>query len=479
MENSWRTVVGLEIHAQITSRSKLFSGASAALGTSPNSQVSYIDAGFPGMLPVINQECVDQGIRTGLGLKGRINLLSVFDRKNYFYPDLPAGYQISQYGAPLVSGGQVRFVDKQGRTKTIRVRRVHLETDAGKSLHDQNPLYSYIDLNRSGIGLMEIVTEPDISSGEEASLFLRKLRTLLRYLGVCDGNMEQGSLRCDANVSVHRPETPFGTRCEIKNLNSIRFVHQAIEYEARRQIQRLENGDPISQETRLWDKSGHVTHPMRSKEEANDYRYFPDPDLVPLRLEEERIERLRQALPELPDEKKDRFQIQYGLSDYDAEVLVTDKRRADFFEEATQGRDPKQVVGWVNTELFGALNKANLTLDASPISAQALGDLIDFIHDQTISGKIAKQVFETMFATGQTASAVIQEQGLRQVSDSAILAQEIDSVLAEHPEKIVEYQQGKQKLFGFFVGQIMRRTKGQGNPALINQLLHAKLSNDS
>ena len=473
----WETVIGLEVHAQVTSQAKLFSGASAAFGGAPNDHVSTIDAAFPGMLPVINRVCVEQAVRTGLGLKAQINENSVFDRKNYFYADLPAGYQISQYQQPIVGKGVITLDMPDGSSRTVGITRLHLEQDAGKSMHDQSPRETYVDLNRAGVGLMEIVSEPDMRNAEEASAYLKKLRAIMRYLGTCDGNMEEGSMRADVNLSVRRVgDTKLGTRCEIKNVNSIRFVMAAIEYEARRQIEVLEGGGSIKQETRLWDTQKGETRSMRSKEEAHDYRYFPDPDLLPLQLESGLVERLARTLPELPDEKKARFIADYGLKPYDASVLVAEKANADFFEDVAKGRDGKLAANWVTVELFGALNKAGKGIAESPVSAKALGGLIDLIADATISGRIAKDVFEEMVATGKEAAAIVEEKGLRQVTDTGAIETAIDAILAQHADKVAEYRSGKDKLFGFFVGQVMKATGGKANPAMLNDLLKKKLA---
>jgi aspartyl-tRNA(Asn)/glutamyl-tRNA(Gln) amidotransferase subunit B len=472
----WETVIGLEVHAQVISRAKLFSGAATDFGAEPNSQVSPVDAAFPGMLPVINKFCVEQAVKTGLGLDAEIRLESVFDRKNYFYPDLPAGYQISQYQQPVVGRGKVMLDMPDGTAREIGITRLHLEQDAGKSLHDQHPSLSYVDLNRAGIALMEIVSEPDLRSAEEAGIYLRKLRSILRYLGTCDGNMEQGSLRCDCNVSVRRPGEPYGTRCEIKNLNSVRYVMQAIEYEARRQIEILEEGGAIAQQTRLFDVARGITRPMRSKEEAHDYRYFPDPDLLPLVLDPEWVAGLRAELPELPDAKKARFVSQYGPSPDDAGVLVAEKETAVFFERVAAGRDPKAAAHWVMGDLFGALNQLGVGIEASPISAAQLGALIDLVADGTLSGRLAKDVFAEMVATGADPAVVVETKGLRQVTDQGAIAAAIDAVLAAHPDKLAQYRRGRDKLYGFFVGQIMRATEGKANPALVNRLLKEKLA---
>jgi aspartyl-tRNA(Asn)/glutamyl-tRNA(Gln) amidotransferase subunit B len=473
----WEMVIGLEVHAQIISRAKLFSGAATDFGAEPNSQVSFIDAGFPGMLPVINEVCIEQAVRTGLGLKAQINLFSVFDRKNYFYADLPQGYQISQFTQPIVGKGEIILDLPDGSSRTVGITRLHLEQDAGKSLHDQNPTRSYIDLNRAGVALMEVVSEPDMRTSEEAGAYLRKLRSIMRYLGTCDGNMEEGSMRCDVNVSVRRPGEALGTRCEIKNVNSIRYVQQAIEYEARRQIEILEEGGAIRQETRLWDTVKGVTRSMRSKEEAHDYRYFPDPDLLPLELDAGWVEDIARTLPELPDDKKARFIEHYKLSAYDAGVLVAEKAKADFFEEVARGRDPKLATNWVMGDLSAALNKAGKEIEESPVSAASLGQLIDLISDNTISGRIAKEVFEAMVETGETAGDIVEKKGLRQVTDTGAIEASIDAVMAAHAGKVAEFRSGKDKLFGFFVGQVMKATQGKANPALVNEILTAKLKN--
>jgi aspartyl-tRNA(Asn)/glutamyl-tRNA(Gln) amidotransferase subunit B len=472
----WETVIGLEVHAQVISKAKLFSGAATDFGAEPNTQVSPVDAAFPGVLPVINRFCVEQAVKTGLGLDAEIRLENVFDRKNYFYPDLPAGYQISQYQQPVVGRGKIVLDIPDGTAREIGITRLHLEQDAGKSLHDQHPALSYVDLNRAGIALMEIVSEPDLRTAEEAGIYLRKLRSILRYLGTCDGNMEEGSLRCDCNVSVRRPGEPYGTRCEIKNLNSVRFVMQAIDYEARRQIEILEEGGTIEQQTRLFDSSRGVTRPMRSKEEAHDYRYFPDPDLLPLVLDPEWVARLRAELPELPDAKKARFVSAYRLSPDDATVLVAEKETALYFERAAIGRDAKAAANWVMGDLFGTLNRLGVGIEQSPVSAEQLGALIDLIADGTISGRLGKDVFAEMVATGTNPAAIIEAKGLRQVTDEGTIAAAIDAVLAAQADKLAEYRAGRDKLYGFFVGQVMRATQGKANPALVNQLLKKKLA---
>jgi aspartyl-tRNA(Asn)/glutamyl-tRNA(Gln) amidotransferase subunit B len=472
----WEIILGLEVHAQVISEAKLFSGAATAFGAEPNSQVSLVDAAFPGMLPVINKRCVEQAVRTGLGLKAEINLKSVFDRKNYFYADLPAGYQISQYSQPIVGKGTITLDMPDGSKRHVGITRLHLEQDAGKSLHDQHPSKSYIDLNRSGIALMEIVSEPDLRSAEEAAAYLKKLRSILRYLGTCDGNMEEGSMRCDVNVSVRKPGGELGTRCEIKNVNSIRYVQQAIDYEARRQIGIIEDGGSIRQETRLYDPNKGETRSMRSKEHAHDYRYFPDPDLLPLVLDPEWVNGIKATLPELPDEKRARFTADYGLGDYDAGVLVGEKEIADFYEAVAKGRDPKLAANWVSSELFGQLNKAGKGIADSPVSAEALGGLIDLIADNTISGRIAKDVFAAMFETGKPARQIVEEKGLRQVTDTGAIDAAIDDIMARNADKVAEYRAGKDKLLGFFVGQVMKATGGKANPALLNERLKAKLA---
>jgi aspartyl-tRNA(Asn)/glutamyl-tRNA(Gln) amidotransferase subunit B len=473
----WEIVIGLEVHAQVVSNAKLFSGASTAFGAEPNAQVSFVDAGFPGMLPVINRVCVEQAVKTGLGLSATVNEVSVFDRKNYFYPDLPNGYQISQYKQPIVGEGHLDIDLADGTTRRIGIERLHLEQDAGKSIHDQHPQKTYIDLNRAGVALMEIVSRPDLRSPEEAGAYMRKMRALVRYLGTCDGNMEEGSLRCDANVSVRRPGEGLGTRCELKNINSIRFVMQAIEYEARRQVEVLEDGGTIRQETRLFDSAKGVTRPMRSKEHAHDYRYFPDPDLLPLVLDRAWIEEVRANLPELPDAKKARFVADYKLTPYDAGVLVAEKENAEFFETVAKGRkDPKLAANWVIVELFGALNRLGRDIATSPVSASQLAGLLDLIENDTISGRIAKDVFGFMVETGKDAAAIVEERGLRQVTDTGAIEAAIDKVIADSAAKVAEYRGGKQALFGWFVGQVMKSTGGKANPASVNEILRKKLA---
>ena len=470
----WEVVIGLEVHAQVLSNAKLFSGASAAYGGAPNSHVSLVDAGMPGMLPVINEYCVEQAVRTGLGLNAQINKVSVFDRKNYFYPDLPQGYQISQFKQPIVGEGVVEVDLPGGETVPVGIERLHLEQDAGKSLHDQDPNATFVDLNRSGVALMEIVSRPDMRSSEEAAAYLKKLRAILRYLGTCDGNMDEGSMRADVNVSVRRPGEGLGTRCEIKNVNSMRFVAQAIEYEARRQIDILEGGGSIHQETRLFDNKAGTTRPMRSKEEAHDYRYFPDPDLLPLEFDDAFIARIKATLPELPDAKKARFVAEYGLSPYDAGVLVAEREIAAYFEAAAKGRDAKAVANWVTGDLFGALNRDGKAIADSPVSSEALGEMVGLIGDGTISGRIAKDVFAIMYESGERPAKIVEERGLRQVTDTGAISAAVDEVIASNPAKVEELAK-KPKLIGWFVGEVMKKTQGKANPQAVNDLLKAKL----
>jgi aspartyl-tRNA(Asn)/glutamyl-tRNA(Gln) amidotransferase subunit B len=469
----WEVVVGMEVHAQVNSRAKLFSGASTAFGAAPNSHVSLVDAAMPGMLPVINEECVYQAIRTGLGLNAKINLKSVFDRKNYFYPDLPQGYQISQYKHPIVGEGQVE-IDVDGETVTVGIERLHLEQDAGKLIHDQDPERSYVDLNRAGVALMEIVSKPDIRSARQAQAYVAKLRTILRYLGTCDGDMEKGNLRADVNVSVRRPGEPLGTRCEIKNVNSIRFIGQAVEAEARRQIEILEDGGAIEQETRLFDAEKGVTRAMRSKEEAHDYRYFPDPDLLPLELEPDLVERLKAGLPELPDAKRQRFMKEYGLSAYDAGVLVAERESADYFEAVAKGRDGKLAANWVINELFGRLNREGRSIGDSPVSAAQLGAIVGLIGDGTISGKIAKDVFEIVWTEGGDPAEIVEKRGLKQVTDTGAIEAAVEAILASNPDKVAQAK-SKPAMLGWFVGQVMKATGGKANPAAVNEILRRKI----
>ena len=476
---AWEIVIGMEVHAQVASNAKLFSGASTAFGGAPNSHVSLIDAAMPGMLPVINEECVRQAVRTGLGLNAQINLRSVFDRKNYFYPDLPQGYQISQYQQPIVGAGVISVDLESGETVEVGIERLHLEQDAGKSVHDLLPERTCIDLNRSGVALMEIVSKPDMRSAEEAAAFLAKLRSILRYLGTCDGNMQEGSMRADVNVSVRRPDGPLGTRCEIKNVNSIRFVRQAIEYEARRQIDILEEGGSIDQETRLFDANRGETRSMRSKEEAHDYRYFPDPDLLPLEFDQAFVDALAADLPELPDARKARFIDAFGLPAYDAGVLVAERASAEYYEAvvdpAGRKRDPKICANWVTGELFGALGRADRDISDCPVTPAQLGGLIDLIADGTISGRIAKDVFDEMFANGGEAAAIVEAKGLKQISDTGALEAIVDQLISDNPEQAEQYRSGNTKVAGWFTGQAMKATKGQANPQMINELLKAKL----
>jgi aspartyl-tRNA(Asn)/glutamyl-tRNA(Gln) amidotransferase subunit B len=475
--DDWEVVIGMEIHAQVQSSAKLFSGASTEFGSAPNSHVSLVDAAMPGMLPVINEACVAQAVRTGLGMKAQINLVSRFDRKNYFYPDLPQGYQISQYAQPIVGEGVVTVDLPGGESITVGIERVHLEQDAGKSLHDQHATMSSVDLNRSGVALMEIVSKPDLRSSEEAKAYLGKLRTILRYLGTSDADMEKGNLRADVNVSVRRPGEPLGTRCEIKNVNSIRFAGQAIEYEARRQIGILEDGGSIDQETRLFDARSGQTRSMRSKEEAHDYRYFPDPDLLPLELDQAWVDALAADLPELPDAKKARFIADYGLTPYDASVLVADRASADFFEAVAAGRDPKVAANWVINELFGRLKKDGIEIEASPVSAAQIGGAIDLIAGGTISGKIAKDLFDIVFTEGGDPAAIVEARGMKQVTDTGAIEKAVDELIAANPDK-VEQVKAKPTMLGWFVGQAMKASGGKANPQALNEILKAKLGID-
>lgn len=472
----WEVIIGLEVHAQVYSQSKLFSRSKTEFGAKPNSQVSFIDAAMPGMLPSINGKCIEQAIKTGFGLGAQINLYSSFDRKNYFYPDLPQGYQISQFRYPIVKNGRVTIKLPNNETKIIGVTRIHIEQDTGKSIHDQNPNETFIDLNRSGIALMEIVTDPDIRSSEEAAEFIKKLRLIFRYLGSCDGDMEKGSMRCDANVSV-RPKgsDKYGTRVEIKNVNSIKFLIKAINYEAVRQVELIESGNKVIQETRLFDSNAEVTKSMRTKEDAIDYRYFPDPDLLPIILSEKYVENIRKSLPELPDAKIARYISTMGISEYDAMVIVADKNIADYFEATAALTDPKLAANWITAELFGKLNKAGLEINNSPIKPNNLAELIQLIRNNIISGKLAKQVFEIMFDTQEEPKTIIEKHGLVQVTDNSKIEKFIDQVIANNPEKVTEYKAGKKKLFSFFVGQVMQISKGKANPAILNEILKKKL----
>jgi aspartyl-tRNA(Asn)/glutamyl-tRNA(Gln) amidotransferase subunit B len=473
-DGDWEIVIGMEVHAQVLSNAKLFSGASTLFGAAPNSQVSFVDAAMPGMLPVINRYCVEQAIRTGLGLRATINAVSTFDRKNYFYPDLPAGYQISQYKNPIVGEGEIILDLPKGRTVRVGIERLHLEQDAGKSLHDQHPDCSYVDLNRAGVALMEIVSRPDMRSSEEAAAFVKKLRAIVRYLGACDGNMEEGSLRADVNVSVRRPGSPLGTRCEVKNVNSMRFIAQAVEFEARRQIGIIEAGGAIHLETRLFDARLGETRAMRSKEEAHDYRYFPDPDLLPLVLDDGWIEQIAASLPELPDDKKSRFMNDYGLSAYDAGVLVGERELADYYEELARGIDAKLAVNWLNNEILGRLNRDGRSIADCPVTARANNAILRLVASQTISGKIAKDVLDIVWIEGGDPETVVAERGLTQMTDTAAIEQAIDAVIAAHPDK-VEAVKAKPNLAGWFVGQVMKQTGGKANPQAVNALLRTRL----
>lgn len=475
----WEVIIGLEVHAQVTSNSKLFSGSSTKFGAEPNAHVSFVDAAMPGMLPVINIECVKQAVRTGLGLNAKINLKSVFDRKNYFYPDLPQGYQISQFEQPIVGEGKITISvgpDKKGEFEDVEIgiERLHLEQDAGKSIHDQHPTMSFVDLNRSGVALMEIVSKPDLRSSDEAKAYVTKLRTIVRYLGTCDGNMDEGAMRADVNVSVRRPGEDFGTRCEIKNVNSIRFIGQAIDYEARRQIAVLEDGGTIDQETRLFDSAKGETRPMRSKEEAHDYRYFPDPDLLPLVFDQAFVDELKAGLPALPDEIKSDFINEMGLSTYDASILVSEKAIADFFKEVANGRDGKLAANWVINDLLGALNKASLDISQSPMSADQLGGIIDLIKEGTISGKIAKDLFEIVWNEGGDPAKIVEARGMKQVTDTGAIEKTVDEIISANPDKVAKAKE-KPTLAGWFVGQVMKKTGGKANPQVVNNLIKAKL----
>lgn len=475
----WEVIIGLEVHAQVTSNSKLFSGSSTKFGAEPNAHVSFVDAAMPGMLPVINIECVKQAVRTGLGLNAKINLKSVFDRKNYFYPDLPQGYQISQFEQPIVGEGKITISvgpDKKGEFEDVEIgiERLHLEQDAGKSIHDQHPTMSFVDLNRSGVALMEIVSKPDLRSSDEAKAYVTKLRTIVRYLGTCDGNMDEGAMRADVNVSVRRPGEDFGTRCEIKNVNSIRFIGQAIDYEARRQIAVLEDGGTIDQETRLFDSAKGETRPMRSKEEAHDYRYFPDPDLLPLVFDQAFVDELKAGLPALPDEIKSDFINEMGLSAYDASILVSEKAVADFFKEVANGRDGKLAANWVINDLLGALNKASLDISQSPMSANQLGGIIDLIKEGTISGKIAKDLFEIVWNEGGDPAKIVEARGMKQVTDTGAIEKTVDEIISANPDKVAKAKE-KPTLAGWFVGQVMKKTGGKANPQVVNKLIKAKL----
>ena len=470
----WEIVIGIEVHAQIISQSKLFSGSSTSFGSEHNTQVSFVDAGMPGMLPVINSVCVEQAVKTGLGLNAKINKFSIFDRKNYFYPDLPQGYQISQFEQPIVGEGKVIIDLEKGVEKEVRIERLHLEQDAGKSMHDQHPSYSYVDLNRSGVALMEIVSMPDMSSAEEAQAYIKKLRNIMKYLQTCDGNMEEGSLRADINVSVRKPGDELGTRCEIKNVNSIKFIGQAIEYEAKRQINLIESGESIKQQTRLFDPKKGQTRSMRSKEEAHDYRYFPDPDLLPLSFTDEFVEGIRKTLPELPDIRRKRFVEDFGLSSYDAGILVSEKETADFFEIASKNSNSKLVCNWIVGELFSILNKDSKTIQESPVTPENIGKLINLIDDGTITGRIAKDVFEIMIDSGDDPVSIVDSNDMRQVSDEGELDGIIEKIIQSNPDQVKSLEE-KPNLMGWFVGQVMQETKGKANPKTVNELLNKKL----
>jgi len=474
-KDKWEVIIGLEVHAQVLSKSKLFSSSSTKFGADPNTQVSLVDSAFPGMLPVINQFCVEQSVKTGLGLKAKINLDSVFDRKNYFYADLPQGYQISQYKNPIVGEGEVTL-DMPYGTKKVGIERLHLEQDAGKSIHDMDPENSFVDLNRSGVALMEIVSKPDLRSPEEVNLYVKKLRSIMRYIGTCDGNMQEGSLRADVNVSVRKVgDKKFGTRCEIKNVNSIKFMEMAIEFEAKRQIELLESGKKIDQETRLYDTKKNVTKSMRSKEDAHDYRYFPDPDLLPLKLDKSLIDKLEKELPELPDQKKERFIKEHNLSSYEANILVSEKEISEYYEKVIKGSDKKLATNWIIVELFSVLNKKNLSISESPISAKNLSSLIKMISSGKISGKIAKTVFEKMQEGDKDPIQIVEKEGLIQQSDPKELEKIILDVLSKNQDKVTQYKSGKVKLFGYFVGEVMKVSKGKANPNLVNDILKTKL----
>ena len=472
----WEIVIGIEVHAQIISNSKLFSGSSTSFGSDHNTQVSFIDAGMPGMLPVINSVCVEQAIKTGLGLNAKINNFSIFDRKNYFYPDLPQGYQISQFEQPIVGNGMITIDLDNGESKNIGIERLHLEQDAGKSLHDQHPSYSFVDLNRSGVALMEIVSMPDMRSPEEAQAYVKKLRNIMKYLQTCDGNMEEGSLRADINVSVRKPGDDLGTRCEIKNVNSIKFIGQAIVYEAKRQIGLIEKGSLVEQQTRLFDPKKGQTRSMRSKEESHDYRYFPDPDLLPLTFTDDFVEEIEKTLPELPDVRRKRFIEEYGLSSYDSNILVSEKETADYFEEAIKNSNPKLVCNWVIGELFSVLNKMNKSIENCPIKAKDLGELINLIDNETITGRIAKDVFEIMLDTGNDPISIVESNNMKQVNNSDEIEAIIDKIIESNPDQVNALSE-KPNLIGWFVGQTMKETGGKANPKTVNEILDKKLLN--
>ena len=472
----WEVVIGLEVHAQIISNSKLFSGSATSFGAEPNTHVSLVDAAMPGMLPVINEHCIEQAVRTGLGLNAEINLVSVFDRKNYFYADLPQGYQISQLYHPIVGEGTVILDLEDGSTREVGIERLHMEQDAGKSMHDQDPKRSFIDLNRSGTGLMEIVSRPDLKSPEDVGAYLRKLRSILRYLGTCDGNMDEGSMRCDVNVSVRKVgETDLRNRAEVKNVNSVRFAMQAVEIEARRQIDVYEDGGEVVQETRLFDSVKGETRSMRSKEHAHDYRYFPDPDLLPLVITQDYVDNIKATLPELPDARKTRYMTDFGLSAYDAGVLVAERETAQYYEQVAAGHDPKLAANWVISNLFGMLKDKGVGISDSPVSAESLSKLLDLLKDNTISGRIAKDVFEIMVAEGKEAAAIVAEKGLTQITDTGAIEAAVDQVIADSPEQVEQFKSGNEKIAGWFVGQVMKATQGKANPPMVNQMLKDKL----
>jgi len=474
-KSKWEVIIGLEVHAQVTSNSKLFSGSSTKFGADPNTQVSLVDSAFPGMLPVINEFCIQQAIKTGLGLNAKINSHSVFDRKNYFYADLPQGYQISQYKNPIVGEGVITL-DLAYGSKKIGIERLHLEQDAGKSIHDLDPSNTFVDLNRSGVALMEIVSKPDLRSPDEVSVYVKKLRSIMRYLGTCDGNMQEGSLRADVNVSVRKEgDTNLGTRCEIKNVNSIKFMQAAIVYEAQRQVELLESGKKISQETRLFDTKKNETRSMRSKEDAHDYRYFPDPDLLPLNLDKNLIEKIKKSLPELPDQKKERFINEYSLTSYEANILVSEKEISKYFEEVVKNSDKKLAKNWIMGDLFASLNEKNISISESPITSNKMSQLIESISSGVISGRTAKEVFEIMKETGEEPKKIIESKGLQQKSDPKELEKLIDKIISDNKDKVLQYKSGKDKLFGFFVGQVMRVSGGKANPQLVNEILKKKL----
>ena len=473
----WEIVIGLEVHAQVSSKLKLFSNGSASFGSNENENLDLLDIGLPGTLPTINSFVIDQAIKSGLALNAKVNNFSIFDRKNYFYPDLPLGYQISQYKDPIISDGYIDIDLSESETKRIRIERLHLEQDAGKSIHDQSPENSFIDFNRAGVALMEIVSQPDLSDWEEAGDYVTKLRNILRFANTCDGNMQEGSLRCDANVSVRKPNDSLGTRCEIKNLNSIKNLMKAIEFEANRQVKLLESGETIAQETRLFDANTGKTRTMRSKEEAHDYRYFPDPDLLPLTIKEDRINRVKETLPELPAQLKERLRSQYKLGTYDARVISAELETAKYFEELSEGRDPKQAANWIISNLFGKLNEIDKSIEDSPISSKKLGQLLDLVNDGTVSNKIAKEVFEEMFKSSKEAKEIIEEKGLKQISNEDDIEKLVDKIIIENETQVKQFKEGNTKVMGWFVGQIMKLTKGQANPGIVNKIILKKLNN--